>query len=493
MRRLFAAATASLALACNGAKLNGVSGHLTVAPTMLDFGTTPVLFPVVHALTLNNVGGAPLKLGALHLLTPDGAYTLGAAADQIAAGGSLTVPVAFAPPAEKPYPNAILIDSDDPDHAQVQVPMAGAGSTTAAVAFDAACVDFGRVGEGHTGVKRVRLTSTGTADLAITGVAYDPASAPELGFVGSVKASPAMPAILHAPSGGAPGDAVDLVLRFSPTSKTTTPATGTLLIDTSDPKNQHIKLCVKATVNFAPIAIVGADQMIPLGASVTLDGSNSHDVDGDDPIAFAWTMRSKPVGSKATLVGAGTAKPTLATDLPGAYVLELVVVDSAGLASLLPGHVTITAVPPEHLRVEMIWDQPWPDFDLHLVAPGGAYGSSKDCTYNNPTPSFGTPGDTTQDPEYVDDVLGNSYGPESILYKDPVSGTYALDVNYYSDHGHPGATVNVTVRIYEYGIVVSEFTQALSTAGAVWNVCTIAWPGGGQNSGITAVNTVTGN
>ncbi|HVS66680.1 MAG TPA: PKD domain-containing protein, partial [Thermoanaerobaculia bacterium] len=93
------------------------------------------------------------------------------------------------------------------------------------------------------------------------------------------------------------------------------------------------------TVNSAPTASAGADQTVPLGATVTLDGGGSSDTDGD-PLAFSWTLVEQPEGSTATLDDPSAVRPTFVADVPGDYRVELVVDD--GAATSPPDEVLIT-------------------------------------------------------------------------------------------------------------------------------------------------------
>ena len=92
------------------------------------------------------------------------------------------------------------------------------------------------------------------------------------------------------------------------------------------------------TTNSAPVADAGPDQTIPRGATVQLDGTGSSDVDGD-LLAFRWTFQSRPPGSQATLTDASIDRPAFVADLPGRYVLELLVSD--GLLDSKPATVRI--------------------------------------------------------------------------------------------------------------------------------------------------------
>jgi hypothetical protein len=51
------------------------------------------------------------------------------------------------------------------------------------------------------------------------------------------------------------------------------------------------------TMNSRPVANAGPDQLVALGQTVQLDGSLSHDVDGD-PIHFQWSVLSQPPGAR---------------------------------------------------------------------------------------------------------------------------------------------------------------------------------------------------
>lgn len=91
-----------------------------------------------------------------------------------------------------------------------------------------------------------------------------------------------------------------------------------------------------------PVANAGPNQTVHAGSPVTLNGCGSADPGGFIPLAYAWNFDSKPVGSAAALTGSDTANPVFTADLPGDYVVQLVVTDTLGLVSL-PAQVTIRA------------------------------------------------------------------------------------------------------------------------------------------------------
>jgi len=81
-----------------------------------------------------------------------------------------------------------------------------------------------------------------------------------------------------------------------------------------------------STINSAPIAEAGSDQIATLGTSIQLDGSQSYDPDGHS-LTFQWSFLTRPTGSAAALSGADTAAPCFIPDLYGQYVIQLVVSD----------------------------------------------------------------------------------------------------------------------------------------------------------------------
>lgn len=103
---------------------------------------------------------------------------------------------------------------------------------------------------------------------------------------------------------------------------------------------------VTATItagNAPPVANAGQDQHVPVFSLVTLNGSGSHDGDGD-ALSFQWSLESRPQGSAATLLNPTFAQPTIIPDIPGIYVVTVVVSD--GKASSDPDTVAIVVPAP---------------------------------------------------------------------------------------------------------------------------------------------------
>ena len=93
-----------------------------------------------------------------------------------------------------------------------------------------------------------------------------------------------------------------------------------------------------------PVANAGGNEFetryVAVDQIVTLNGSGSYGKSCD--LSYAWTLASKPVGSTAVLVNAGSAKPAFSPDKPGDYVINLVVGEAGGTSD--PASVTVTAI-----------------------------------------------------------------------------------------------------------------------------------------------------
>jgi hypothetical protein len=94
--------------------------------------------------------------------------------------------------------------------------------------------------------------------------------------------------------------------------------------------------------NVTPIADAGADQAVIETDTVVLSGLGSSDADLD-PLTYEWSIVSMPSGSAAALDDPGAAKPSFAADMPGEYVIRLVVND--GFASSELDETMVTATP----------------------------------------------------------------------------------------------------------------------------------------------------
>lgn len=103
--------------------------------------------------------------------------------------------------------------------------------------------------------------------------------------------------------------------------------------------------------NIAPVADAGVNQSVIAGTTVALDGSRSFDANGD-PLAYRWSLVAVPEGSAAALADPAAAATSFGADLPGNYVISLVVDD--GLLSSPPSNITVQAISTQDAVTEIL-------------------------------------------------------------------------------------------------------------------------------------------
>ena len=238
-----------------------------------------------------------------------------------------------------------------------------------------------------------------------------------------------------------------------------------------------------------PVAVcdVAPNPVSPPFESAAWIGEDSYDPDGGTIVEYLWSLRSMPVGSTAEMPAGTATRYPFTPDLAGDYVGQLVVTNDLGLESE-PCEVTLNSTPAQNLWVEMFWELPNDDMDLHLIAPGGTYNnSSTDCYYANCTPAvewiydmdWGISGYEGDDPSLdLDDI--NNTGPENINILDPqTDGAYTVVV-----HDYQGSTSdvygenNVTVNVYLNGVLAWTDTRAISGDNSVNEFARIDWSTG---------------
>jgi hypothetical protein len=121
-----------------------------------------------------------------------------------------------------------------------------------------------------------------------------------------------------------------VVLRVSDGKADSLPST--VLVNAVEPPS---------ATNAPPVANAGADQSVIVRTTVSLDGTQSRDANGD-PLTYSWTFSSRPLGSYAYLVGPTSTKPQFVPDATGIYEISLSVSDGK-VTSPVVDKITIVA------------------------------------------------------------------------------------------------------------------------------------------------------
>jgi hypothetical protein len=476
IRILRGVAVIALLTSCGG-------GVRTVRPVLVppvelqDFGTVPVLNAKTVEVPVENVGRAMLTVHSVTILDAGTPFTIVERPFEVGTSERKMIIVRFVPPEEQQYETKLELKTDDEANPTVIVQLIGRGSTRAIMEVEPAAIDFGRVAEGTSAVKSIVVRSKGTADLILEGIAFTEGSSPAFEFLGSVSTPAVVP---REAENGLPGQ-INITIRYTVAEGTTGSFTANVRLQGTDPDRREVIVPVTGQVNRAPIPNIAPLGVGSPGREVDLDARGSTDPDDDYPLTYRWTLRSKPLGATTTISGPEQPQTQMVLDpeLPGEYVVELNVVDAAGARNLAPARATIVAAPAQKLLVEMFWDNTVPDIDLHFMrSTTTTLGTvPDDCFYQNPNPDWGASGDSSDDPQLVRDAL-TGYGPEVVGYVNPPEGKYRVVAEYRNDHFAQQKATEITVRIYEYGVVQFEQKKVLSDVGEVWGVADIEWPSG---------------
>ena len=461
---------------CNNQNLQQVRPRLSPPGSPVDFGTLPVLNQKRVEIPLTNVGRAKMTISNVALAKDDGIFRIERKPEVVESGTTENIVVVFTPGAEAPYEDTLAFETDDEENPRLELTLTGIGSTRAIIEVQPAMLDFGRVPECASTVALITILSKGTADLVVEEIAFTEGTSPAFSFVGSVR--PATVKTIDA--NGLPGQ-IQITVRVSAAATSEGTLTGGIRIRSTDPQQRELIIPLTATVNRAPVPNIGMLGNGAPGQRIVLDGSASMDPDGDNPITYKWTIRSKPLASNTTIAAPdqATTEMTLDAMVPGAYEVQLDVTDSTGAKSCTPARATVVATPAQKLLVEMFWDNPGTDVDLHVLRNSMALLNTlpDDCFYQNRTPDWGIAGDNTDNPALVRDAL-TGYGPEVFGYVNPVDGTYRIVARYENELLSARPSSKVTVRVYLFGILKAEASKTLQHSGDTWEVVDVTWPSG---------------
>jgi hypothetical protein len=193
------------------------------------------LTPQVATLNVCNVGGAPLTASPITSSSPRFAVTtpVGGFPVTVAAGACYPFQVTFTPTGPGPANATLTIPSDDPLNLSVTVPVsANVGKPTIATMIPDSG-DFGSLCPTRFRDLALTINNSGTCPLHISGIT---SSSPEF----------ETPQVLAFPLSVAPGDSIEVPIRFHPA--TAGAKTATVTIASDDPSQPSKAVTVTGTV-----------------------------------------------------------------------------------------------------------------------------------------------------------------------------------------------------------------------------------------------------
>jgi len=364
--------------------------------------------------------------------------------------------------------------------------------------------NFGQVGVNVAAFCELTISNDGTRDLAMdqfrfsddTPVASSGADTYDLSLhVFGVQSSVFLPQYI------APGTGTTVRLFANP--EVVGPASGQLLIHSNDPLTPDVTVGLQVEGAIAPTAICKiasingvpnnnpSPQIRPLDDVVLTAGDSQASTPGATIASYEWWIISRPLQSsnELTTVNQQTTQftfnssgsPVMAVDVAGFYDIGCRVTDTTGAVSTNDARVSFNVIPSDALHVQLTWDSPNYDYDLHLLKDNGGWCSQNSCYYGNcntnaPTtilPEWDgiggvTPGDPTLD---IDDLSG--YGPENINVDEPTDAVYRIGVHAYDFT--VSTDVWVTVKVYVNGALAYEDSREMSIGKSFWQVAEVDW------------------
>lgn len=435
---------------------------IVVDPTSINFGDLEAGEESSAVVTVSNEGTATLLIDGLTL---EGAtaftITSDRMLDELPAGEytQFTVNYTSSGDVDEGTVHVLSTDTVSPD---VPVTLTG-GITEPILAWDPDPVAFGSVPVGDISDMEVTMRNLGDLDLEVSALDLE-GEAFEADF-------PTTPFSLAA------GETQTFTVSFD--ADGSGEHTGTITATTNATEDNDVELT--GTGSSGPIAVcsVDPDEVTSHSDRPTWYGDESYDPGGAAIVNYEWTLISQPDGSAATMPSGGANRRDFEWDLAGEYVGRLIVTNEYGEESD-PCEATLTATPPDGLWIEMWWDYPGDDMDLHLLAPGGTMESSTtDCYYANCVGGgldWGTRGESADNPSLdIDDISGT--GPENTRIDEPSDGTYTVVVNDYPGSVYSGANT-VYMNIYVGSVLVWTDSRVITGEDSDETFATVSFPDG---------------
>ena len=491
---------------------------ITVTPGSIDLGTVIPGETVQATVSISNVGDAPLTILDVRVEGDPGfSVDAGAVVGALAPDTTVEAVVTFSTDVPGLQKGQLIVDSNASNQPQKQVPVLGIGAAPC-LSVEPSEVVFGGVYAPAQIDTPVTLRSCGALPVTVSAITIDGGEAFGLDLA---PMAGALPLEL------APGAETFFRATFEPQTASATdasgqpvPETGTVSIVSDAPQPvTSVPVSGFAAAGGCPVAIASVVQgdVVSPQTELMLSANASFGAFGV-PSLVSWSINSLPSGETPMPLSpaADAHEVTYTVGGPGQYTFELRVFDQtndAGMAcgepanpctQVIPGcssaFVTVEVSDAMPLSVELTWDTPGDpnpadtgagkgaDLDLHMHngtgsgddydqdgEPDSWFDMNADCYWLDASPDWGAPGPVGDPALVAEDADGQ--GPERIDFGAPEPGeVYTVGVHYWSDYGF-GSSI-VTVRVFRFGQLTSEFKDVVITSGDLLEVADIAWPSG---------------
>lgn len=447
---------------------------LNVSPNEVN-QSAPIAADTNIVITLENPSLIPLDILSVALKEgSDPAFRLVSFPDDVGSAGVQQVVVVVRPQLTSTITATLVIDAqpDTSPSAHVEVPITVEAQDLGLPDIEVEPTEFAfdRVGQNDVARGSIVVRNVGVRDLILDSSTFIPDAADD----SSIRLVTPLPAGFALP----PRQSVSLDMVFAP--RDTSIHSGVLEIVSSDPDEPLVQVPVTGQGQDCPIAVITVLDDIsaiePLD-TIRLDGHDSYSTtEGVTIDSYEWILEQRPVGSTSVPSDPEQDRTEFTCDLAGQYVMRLVVTDSTGVRSCNDALVRLDVVPTDDLHVQLVWDHPTADFDMHFLREGGElFNHDGDVYFSNREPDW-FPANQDSNPRLdVDDNRG--YGPENINIKAPFAGSrWTIKAHYWNKQTDGDAFAIATLRIFARGQLVTEISQPFENDQTVWSAAEIVWP-----------------
>ena len=459
-------ASAHLVAGCSkpDQNLTTLTPDIAVAPEQVDFGNVVVLYSETELIQVINAGRAPLEITSIEVDGGAESFTINPSSITLEPDESVPIEVTFSPQKYIEYTPNLVITSNDEDSPIILIPITGEGTDgpTPDIDVDKGSLDFGTVPQGDNANGWFTITNEGDGPLSINDVVMSGSGS----F--SLQTDPEGQTL------ATNGDQSTVIVVYEPTGDAGDSATVTISSNDPDEPEVEVLLLGNGGGDFEyPVAVIDCPDTVDPPLVLDLDGTDSYDPNGYEPLTYEWSITKAPKGNSAEIDDAEAAFTSMDVYVAGTWEVALSVTNTQGVRSA-PAECEFTALPEDAIHVELTWDAGDADMDLHFLQSGYSFNEEPgDCCWCNKNPAWGDSG-TADDPLLaLDNRVG--FGPENTKLYAPADGEYPIKVHYYEDNG--GGTSTATVTIWISGEEKDSVSMPL-VHNDKWDVGYIRWPEG---------------